>query len=45
MFLIAPILHCNSEGNWLLPSMNCFCSKGFEPNHELTECIGTLVKR
>nr|BAB68344.1 EPH receptor tyrosine kinase [Ciona savignyi] len=33
-----PSLHCNGEGNWLVPSGSCKCDIGYEPNKELTEC-------
>ncbi|XP_078488630.1 ephrin receptor epsilon [Ciona intestinalis] len=41
----APSLHCNGEGEWLVPSGSCSCNPGYEPNQQLTECNQCRVGR
>uniref|UniRef100_A0A8C9QYF3 receptor protein-tyrosine kinase n=1 Tax=Scleropages formosus TaxID=113540 RepID=A0A8C9QYF3_SCLFO len=34
----APRLHCNAEGDWIVPVGQCVCDEGFEPNHNGSAC-------
>ncbi|XP_064165430.1 ephrin type-B receptor 5 isoform X2 [Anguilla rostrata] len=34
----APRMHCNAEGDWMVPVGGCMCDEGFEPNHNGSAC-------
>ncbi|MEQ2243396.1 hypothetical protein ILYODFUR_006702 [Ilyodon furcidens] len=35
-----PRMHCNAEGEWMVPVGGCVCDKGFEPNVNGSACLG-----
>ncbi|KAG9344922.1 hypothetical protein JZ751_009462 [Albula glossodonta] len=34
----APRMHCNAEGDWMVPVGGCICDEGYEPNHNSSAC-------
>ncbi|XP_048881127.1 ephrin type-B receptor 5 isoform X2 [Brienomyrus brachyistius] len=38
-----PRMHCNAEGDWIVPVGECICDEGFEPNHNNSACQGCRV--
>lgn len=40
----APRMHCNTEGEWLVPVGGCMCDAGYEPNHNGSACLGESTK-
>ncbi|KTG34042.1 hypothetical protein cypCar_00004179 [Cyprinus carpio] len=40
----APRMHCNTEGEWLVPVGGCTCNAGYEPNHNGSACLGESIK-
>lgn len=36
----APRMHCNAEGEWMVPVGGCTCDAGYEPNHNGSACLG-----
>ncbi len=40
----APRMHCNTEGEWMVPVGGCTCDAGYEPNHNGSACIGESEK-
>ncbi|RXN28201.1 ephrin type-B receptor 5-like protein [Labeo rohita] len=39
----APRMHCNTEGEWLVPVGGCTCDAGYEPNHNGSACLACSV--
>ncbi|CAL8257491.1 unnamed protein product [Boreogadus saida] len=37
----APRMHCNAEGEWMVPVGGCICDQGYEPNVNGSSCLGT----
>ncbi|CAL8360261.1 unnamed protein product [Arctogadus glacialis] len=37
----APRMHCNAEGEWMVPVGGCICDQGYEPNVNGSACLGT----
>ncbi|XP_060777616.1 ephrin type-B receptor 5 isoform X2 [Neoarius graeffei] len=35
----APRMHCNAEGEWMVPVGGCTCDAGYEPNHNGSACL------
>lgn len=35
-----PRMHCNAEGEWMVPVGGCVCDKGYEPNTNGSACLG-----
>lgn len=35
-----PRMHCNAEGDWMVPVGGCTCDAGYEPNHNGSVCDG-----
>ncbi|XP_071396475.1 ephrin type-B receptor 5, partial [Centroberyx affinis] len=35
----APRMHCNAEGEWMVPVGGCVCDEGFEPNLNGSACL------
>ncbi|KAM6967699.1 ephrin type-B receptor 5 [Aplochiton taeniatus] len=35
----APRMHCNAEGEWMVPVGGCVCDEGFEPNVNGSACL------
>uniref|UniRef100_A0AAZ3QM13 receptor protein-tyrosine kinase n=1 Tax=Oncorhynchus tshawytscha TaxID=74940 RepID=A0AAZ3QM13_ONCTS len=38
-FLSAPRMHCNAEGEWMVPVGGCICEEGYEPNQNRSACL------
>lgn len=36
----APRMHCNAEGEWMVPVGGCTCDAGYEPNNNGSACLG-----
>uniref|UniRef100_A0A4W5KF58 Eph LBD domain-containing protein n=1 Tax=Hucho hucho TaxID=62062 RepID=A0A4W5KF58_9TELE len=36
----APRMHCNAEGDWMVPVGGCICEEGYEPNQNGSACLG-----
>uniref|UniRef100_A0A8C6NIJ5 receptor protein-tyrosine kinase n=1 Tax=Nothobranchius furzeri TaxID=105023 RepID=A0A8C6NIJ5_NOTFU len=34
-----PRMHCNAEGEWMVPVGGCICDEGFEPNVNESACL------
>ncbi|KAK7886352.1 hypothetical protein WMY93_025973 [Mugilogobius chulae] len=34
-----PRMHCNAEGEWMVPVGGCVCDEGYEPNHNGSACL------
>ncbi|KAK0147430.1 Ephrin type-B receptor 5 [Merluccius polli] len=39
----APRMHCNAEGEWMVPVGGCICDKGYEPNVNGSVCLACPV--
>lgn len=39
----APRMHCNAEGDWMVPVGGCVCDEGFEPNLNGSACLACPV--
>ncbi|XP_051577823.1 ephrin type-B receptor 5-like isoform X1 [Myxocyprinus asiaticus] len=39
----APRMHCNTEGEWLVPVGGCTCDAGYEPNHNGSACLACPI--
>nr|XP_029511112.1 ephrin type-B receptor 5-like isoform X2 [Oncorhynchus nerka] len=37
----APRMHCNAEGDWMVPVGGCICEEGYEPNQNGSACLGS----
>lgn len=37
---MAPRMHCNAEGEWMVPVGGCVCDAGYEPNYNGSVCLG-----
>ncbi|XP_072316865.1 ephrin type-B receptor 5 [Eucyclogobius newberryi] len=35
----SPRMHCNAEGEWMVPVGGCVCDQGYEPNHNGSACL------
>lgn len=35
-----PRMHCNAEGEWMVPVGGCVCDEGYEPNLNGSTCLG-----
>lgn len=35
-----PRMHCNAEGEWMVPVGGCVCDEGYEPNLNGSACLG-----
>lgn len=35
-----PRMHCNAEGEWMVPVGGCVCDEGHEPNLNGSACLG-----
>ncbi|XP_036796954.1 ephrin type-B receptor 5 isoform X3 [Oncorhynchus mykiss] len=35
----APRMHCNAEGDWMVPVGGCICEEGYEPNQNGSACL------
>lgn len=35
-----PRMHCNAEGEWMVPVGGCVCDEGYEPNVNGSACLG-----
>uniref|UniRef100_A0AAZ3QBZ8 DUF4939 domain-containing protein n=1 Tax=Oncorhynchus tshawytscha TaxID=74940 RepID=A0AAZ3QBZ8_ONCTS len=35
----APRMHCNAEGEWMVPVGGCICEEGYEPNQNRSACL------
>lgn len=35
-----PRLHCNAEGEWMVPVGGCMCDAGYEQNQNGSACVG-----
>ncbi|KAL7886517.1 hypothetical protein AOLI_G00042380 [Acnodon oligacanthus] len=40
----APRMHCNAEGDWMVPVGGCICDAGHEPNQNGSACLGEFCK-
>ena len=40
----APRMHCNAEGEWMVPVGGCICEEGYEPNQNRSACLGEFNK-
>ncbi|XP_063054864.1 ephrin type-B receptor 5 [Engraulis encrasicolus] len=38
-----PRMHCNAEGEWMVPVGGCTCDAGYEPNQNNTACVACPV--
>ncbi|XP_048117024.1 ephrin type-B receptor 5 isoform X5 [Alosa alosa] len=38
-----PRLHCNAEGEWMVPVGGCMCEAGYEPNQNSSACLACPV--
>uniref|UniRef100_A0A3P9NX75 receptor protein-tyrosine kinase n=1 Tax=Poecilia reticulata TaxID=8081 RepID=A0A3P9NX75_POERE len=38
-----PRMHCNAEGEWMVPVGGCVCDKGYEPNVNGSACLACPV--
>uniref|UniRef100_A0A672LSP0 receptor protein-tyrosine kinase n=1 Tax=Sinocyclocheilus grahami TaxID=75366 RepID=A0A672LSP0_SINGR len=36
-------MHCNTEGEWLVPVGGCTCDAGYEPNHNGSACLACSI--
>lgn len=36
----APRMHCNAEGEWMVPVGGCVCDEGYEQNVNGSACLG-----
>ncbi|KAI4889021.1 hypothetical protein NFI96_006732 [Prochilodus magdalenae] len=41
----APRMHCNSEGDWMVPVGGCTCDAGYEPNQNGSACLALSIRR
>ncbi|XP_072536675.1 ephrin type-B receptor 5 [Salminus brasiliensis] len=39
----APRMHCNAEGDWMVPVGGCTCDAGYEPNQNGSACLPCQV--
>ncbi|KAJ3597845.1 hypothetical protein NHX12_001361, partial [Muraenolepis orangiensis] len=39
----APRMHCNAEGEWMVPVGGCVCDQGYEPNVNGSACLACPV--
>ncbi|XP_046897737.1 ephrin type-B receptor 5 isoform X2 [Hypomesus transpacificus] len=39
----APRMHCNAEGEWMVPVGGCICDGGYEPNFNGSACLACPV--
>eukprot|EP00064_Thunnus_orientalis_P017340 superscaffoldBa00003657_g17421 len=39
----APRMHCNAEGEWMVPVGGCVCDEGYEPNVNGSACLACAV--
>uniref|UniRef100_A0A4W5QB11 receptor protein-tyrosine kinase n=1 Tax=Hucho hucho TaxID=62062 RepID=A0A4W5QB11_9TELE len=39
----APRMHCNAEGDWMVPVGGCICEEGYEPNQNGSACLACPV--
>ncbi|KAG7269333.1 hypothetical protein CRUP_006691 [Coryphaenoides rupestris] len=39
----APRMHCNAEGEWMVPVGGCVCDGGYEPNVNGSDCLACPV--
>lgn len=40
-----PRMHCNAEGEWMVPVGGCVCDEGYEPNLNGSACLGKPDKK
>nr|XP_057910157.1 ephrin type-B receptor 5 isoform X2 [Doryrhamphus excisus] len=40
---IGPRMHCNAEGEWMVPVGGCTCDEGYEPNINGSACLACPV--
>ncbi|XP_041758704.2 ephrin type-B receptor 5 isoform X3 [Coregonus clupeaformis] len=39
----APRMHCNAEGDWMVPVGGCICEEGYEPSQNGSACLACQV--